>query len=209
MNFQTWVPGLDILTGESNEDRVCRFLRALNGVSLTNRVEVLKALVNRTVSPMSLREWEWQTNCAESAIGILAAACCTTDMARVYHPLLMTPGVNGTSISRVFQMARDLGLARSYKHGDPLPRRGSLVAFAAGAHVEWVLSDPDPATGIADHGGGGRASNALTVGRGDIRSSWGRPLTDIFDFVSTLPASPDAASGELDVASLGIESAPT
>lgn len=195
--FQTWVPGLDILTGESPEDRIARFLRTLNGVSLSNRADVLIALVNRTVSPMSLREWEWYSNCAESAIGIVTAACATLEFAASVHPELVAPGRNGQSISRIYQMGRDLKIVRSYKPGDPLPRKGNLLGFAHGYHVEWVLSDPD-ANGVADHGGGGRANNAITVGHGNILKSGQNPLTEIFDFCSVLPPSPDAASGELE-----------
>lgn len=194
--IQTWVPGLTILTGESREDRLARWLRTCNGVSLSNRVEVLKALIRRNVDPESLLSWEWETDCATTALGFLAAGCVTPEA--MFHKLLQTVSVNGTSIAWIFQMGRELGVVRNYTPGSMLPLKGNLVAYAHGAHVEWILGDVDPTTGIADHGGGGRANNAITVGRGDIRTSANRPLTEIYDFISLWPSSPEAASGELD-----------
>jgi hypothetical protein len=34
---------------------------------------------------------------------------------------------------------------------------------------------------VAEHGGGGRPYNAITIERGDIRWSWGRPLRHLID----------------------------
>lgn len=206
MSFQTWVPGLDILTGESVEGRLCRFVRTLAGVSLSARVDVLKALIGRGVDPDSLRAWQWQTNCATSALGVIAAACGSLEAAAALHPLLAMPSKIGTSPMWIFEIARALGICREYK-GGPIAK-GALVAYASGDHFEWILSDMDPTDGIADHGGGGRGNNAITVGRGDCRTSWRRAVTHVFDFASKLPPSPDAASGELDAVAVGPESAP-
>ena len=196
MNTPTWVPGLDILTGESPEDRLCRFVRTLNGVSLSNRVDVLKALVGRDVDPETLRAWQWQTNCATSALGVIAAACGSIEVAAALHALLGMTSKIGTSPTWLFAIGNALGVCFEYTNGRPIPK-GALVAYANGDHFEWILSDMG-ADGIADHGGGGRANNAITVGRGDCRTSWGRKITHVFLFASKLPGSPEAATGELE-----------
>lgn len=192
-------PALMLFAGESRADRLCRFVRSVAALpcSLTSNVEVLKALVRRGVTPENLRSWEWRTNCAESAIGFIAACCATVDCARDVHHLLAAPSVIGTSIARVYQLGEELGVMSVYTGPESI-RRGCLVSYAHGQHVEWVLSDVDPVTGMADHGGGGRADNAITVGRGDVRSSLGRPATEVFAFALVLPESPYLATGELD-----------
>jgi len=186
--------GLDFLVGESPADRICRFIRSFNGVSLNNQPERLAQLTARGVDRGSIQASKWFTNCGTSALGFLAAACGTVACAREVHPQLGAESVNGTSIGWLYQIAGDCGVAINYKLNSYIPK-GSLVSYAHGQHVEWVLEDSDV---IIDHGGGGRARNAITVGRGDIRSSLGRPLTEVFNFSAILPASPEPATGELE-----------
>ena len=70
------------------------------------------------------------------------------------------------------------------------PKAGSLLHyFTPGKndnHVEWLLSDMDD-QGCAEHGGGGRTDNAITVGSGDVTVNYGRPLQEWLDPDMLLP----------------------
>lgn len=207
MIYVDWIPSLPILEGEAKEDRLCRFVRLFNEVSLDNQAYLLEELVCRGVDTPSSQSWLWRTNCGTSALGFLAACCGNLENSKDFHPLLAMPSKIGTSPNWLFRMGHDLSLVEPY-HGGPI-YKGQLVTYSSGDHFEWVLSDMSPMTGIAVHGGGGRPHNEITVGQGDIRTSLGRRITHVFNFVKNLPESPDPAVGEVERVYMGPEEAPT
>lgn len=195
-----WVPCLTIKENESVEDRIIRFLTVFDGVSLSNKVEWLKQLTGRGVDPKGLNAHTWKTNCATSALGFIAAACTDVSIAKELHPLLGMSSKIGTSITWIYKIGAATKTIRKYKTGMTLPRV-CLASYAGGDHVEWILSEPD-SNGIADHGGGGRANNAITVGKGDVFASMGRKLTDILDIVpliESLAPSPNYIMDEVTI----------
>ena len=195
-----WVPCLTIQANESVEDRLVRFIHTFDNVSLSNKADWLNQLVGRGVDPKGLNAYLWRTNCATTALGFIAAACIDKSAATDLHPLLTTMSKIGTSISWIYKIGSATRTMKVYRPGMKLPRV-CLVGYSTGAHVEWILSDTD-SNGIAEHGGGGRANNAITVGKGNVLTSMGRRITEVFDFVpliESLAPSPNMIMDEITI----------
>jgi lysozyme len=164
-----------LVPGEKPADRIVRLVKSYVGCSLTNRRTDLGNLVGRGVdNPESVVTIS--TNCATSALGIMAAA-------GVRDPLLNKPYVSGMAIAWVRQIGINTGALTKYVKGQN-PPVGALMHYNTPGtnddHVEWLLGPVD-ASGNADHGGGGRANNAITQGTGPVLSSLGRPLIEWLD----------------------------
>ncbi len=163
-------PTFPIVPGESPGDRIARIVRAYAGCSLGTRQDELAALVGRGVCDSSIVAWK--TNCASFALGVLAAA-------GVQHPILAKPTLVGHAFSDLVAIGYALGAWRPWASSGSIPVGAALWYALAGQnddHVEFYLS-PDGPT----HGGGGRADNAITVGKGTVDLSWGRPVHQWLD----------------------------
>lgn len=170
------INALPLVPGEEPADRIIRIVKSYDGCSLSSRRADLGELVSRGVDkPEAVVGIA--TNCATSALGIMAKA-------GVKHKLLNTPYVSGMAVGWVRQIAMDRDALVRYSTSGPQPKPGALLRYnTAGTnndHVEWVLG-PVGAGGMALHGGGGRGNNAISVGMGDIRTSWGRPIVEWID----------------------------
>ena len=201
-------------TGESVEDRICRCVHECEGLSLSHGRDKLALLIGRGVDAT---DWAvgLQTNCATSALGVLAACSVSPEIAATVHPLLAKPAVSpeaiGMSMSWLFAIGLALGCRIPYAPGLEL-RPGDLLFYeyhgTNNNHVEWLLSSPD-SSGVALHGGGGRPDNAITIATGNVLASMRRPLTYVFRFAPHLPPSPDYAAGEIVTDAPAPETAPT
>lgn len=179
------------LPGESAGDKLARTIKKYVGCSLSNRRDELGKLVARGVDkPEAVVTIT--TNCATTALGVMAEA-------GVKHPLLAKPYVSGMAIAWVRQVGIDRGALVKYTGPTgPQPKVGSLLRYnTAGTnndHVEWLLS-PIAADGTADHAGGGRANNAVTLEHGNVLTSWNRPLVEFWDpnklGIELVPAAPE------------------
>lgn len=157
-------------------DKLASVIKKYVGCSLKNRRAELGKLVSRGVDdPEAVVTIA--TNCATTALGVMAEA-------GVKHPLLTKKYVNGMAIAWVRQIGMDLkALVKYTGPTGPQPKVGSLLRFnTAGTnndHVEWLLSPI--VNGQADHAGGGRADNAITLEHGNVLSSYNRPLVEFWD----------------------------
>lgn len=166
------------LPGETPGAKLVRLLKSYAGCSLNDRRDELGQLVARGVD-VPEQVVTVATNCGTSALGIMA-------LAGVPDPLLDHKYVSGMAIAWLRQIGINKGALVKYtgKNG-PQPKLGSLLRYnTAGKnddHVEWMTSDID-SNGHAEHGGGGRDHNAITVSpSSDVTSSWGRPLVEFWD----------------------------
>jgi lysozyme len=164
-----------LVANEQPADRIIRLVKSHVGCNLTNRRDELGKLVARGVdNPEAVVTIS--TNCATSALGIMAEA-------GVRDALLNKRYQSGMAVSWVRQIGINTGALIRFD-GKTMPKPGSLMRYNTPGtnndHVEWLLGPMD-ANGNADHGGGGRSNNAITEGTGDIRSSWGRPLVEWWD----------------------------
>ena len=164
-----------LVPNEQPADRLIRLVKSHVGCSLSTRRDELGRLVARGVdTPEAVVGIA--TNCATSALGIMAEA-------GVRDAILNKPYVSGMAVSWVRQIGINTGALQKYSPTNP-PKPGSLLRYCSPGsnndHVEWLLGPMD-ANGNADHGGGGRSNNAITEGTGDVRSSWGRPLIEWWD----------------------------
>jgi hypothetical protein len=180
------IAGENSLPGEAPGDKLARLVRPYVGSSLLTRRYELGLLIARGVDkPEAVVTIA--TNCAMFALGILAKAGAN-------HDLLDAPYVDQMAMAWVLKIARDLGALVTCKPGAPLPplKPGTLLHYhTAGKnddHVEWLLGTPDPATHKADHAGGGRPQNAITLvtagapnNAGLISWNFGRPLESYVD----------------------------
>jgi hypothetical protein len=176
-----WLVALQTpLPGETQGQHIARCVQAFNGVSLSQNVAQLDALflVNETPA-RAPQVATLQTNCATFARCIFALAGCTSNYVLEPYPI-------GAGISLVLEAAQQLGClitAATTPNYLSMLGPGCLIHYAVpntnDDHVEFCLSVPDPTTGVALHGGGGRPNNAITVGTGDIRMSLGRPIQHI------------------------------
>jgi len=147
------------------------------GCSLSNRRAELGKLVARGVDdPEAVVGIS--TNCATTALGVMHEA-------GVKHPLLSKKYISGSAIIWVRQIGTDLGALVKYTGPNgPQPKVGSLLRYNTPGtnndHVEWMLS-PMAADGTADHAGGGRPNNAITLEHGNVLSSNKRPLVEFWD----------------------------
>jgi hypothetical protein len=178
------------VSDESARDRLCRLVRFCDGWSLSHNRDNLAALVGRGVDPPSSTSVEWRTNCATSALGIVAFACGTVEAANAVHALLAKPSENGKALTWLSQIGDAKGAWVAYSTKGAQPAAGDLMWYwnhptkvndkgetvvVYDDHVEWCLCDTAQDF-TADHGGGGRSDNAITVGSGDIRFNAGRAL---------------------------------
>ena len=166
--------------GETTGEHLCRIVRALDGVSLHEHADHLAELfyASEPTTARAALVASWETNCASSARAILDLAGVEPDNLPLVLPL---------QVGQAMTVLRE-GCAKGRLPGTQWRslRPGWLMVYWSGngnnAHVEWCLSTPD-AVGMADHGGGGRAANAITCSKQpeSILSSWGRPLQEIYD----------------------------
>lgn len=176
-----------LVAGESPRDRLIKLVKSLDGVSLVNKKDVLVGLIGRGVENPGQAEQSanLHTNCATSAIGVIASVCGSVDAARDCHKLLATPTQVGMAFSWWMQIGYDTGAYTKYTGvNGPQPKAGDYLHYAVPGtnddHTEAMLSDMD-ANGQADHAGGGRALNAITVGHGNVLTSMTRPLIGFWD----------------------------
>lgn len=162
-------PVFPLVAGEDPGARIARIVQTYAGCSLTERREDLAALVGRGVDDESVVTIE--TNCAMFALGILKAA-------GVAHPLLDTKYVDGMAFAWLVEIGTDMKAWRSPDPSTPIPAGAAMWYRVAGAnddHVEFLIAPGGPSTEPV-HGGAGRSGNAVTVGKGAIETSDGRPL---------------------------------
>jgi hypothetical protein len=197
------------VTDESARDRLCRLVRFAAGWSLSNGRDKLSALVGRGVDAPGIAV-AWKTNCGTTALGFVALACGTVVAARAVHALLATPSQIGKAIAWLSRIGDDRGAWVTYSATGPQPRAGDLLWYwnhptqtkpdgstetKFDDHVEWALSDVED-SGAADHGGGGRPNNEITVARGDVRTNAGRALRKFLDLdkLGIVPAATRSAA---------------
>lgn len=149
--------------GESAAARICRIVRSYAGCSLSHDRERLAALVGRGVDDASVVTW--RTNCLTFSLGVLAAAGCPDLVLR--KPL--RNGREGEVIAAIAEAHG--GWLDPQKEGPPVP--GSLIWYEIAGenddHYEWELDG-------GEHGGGGRTDNEITIERGPVTLSLGRPI---------------------------------
>jgi hypothetical protein len=149
------------------------------GCSLDHEPEKLAQLfeVNESDPATARRVSTYATNCGTSMRCIMALAGCD-------HPLVTRPYTVQMAVAWCLTAAREKGaLLPASRWRDAGPGWGAHYATAGrnADHVEWIRAAPD-AQGVALHGGGGRARNAITIaGPNDIRWSSGRPLRGVID----------------------------
>lgn len=179
VEYPKWLDDLrHRLEHESAGDHIVRIVAGVAGCSLETHPERLAALFlcNEPTAEQARIVSTWKTNCGTTMRAILCLAGCD-------HDLVVRPYEVGTAVSWVLQAARDCQAvlpARGLKNALPGSGLWYGTPTKSDDHVEWLLSEPDE-RGIADHGGGGRPKNAITLERGDIRWSRGRPLRAILD----------------------------
>lgn len=158
-------PSFPYVPGEAPGDRIARIVRAYAGCSLSSRREELAALVGRGVNDEAFVALK--TNCATFALGVLSAA-------GVRHKKLSAPTAIGAAFSDLVTLGNDLKAWRPWAGSGSIPVGAALwyeIPNTDDDHVEFYLSPDGP-----EHGGGGRDDNAVTVGRGPVALSWGRPV---------------------------------
>lgn len=188
------IAGKNSLPGEAPGQKLVRIVRHYAGCSLLARADELGALVGRGVDDPK-RVVTVKTNCGMFALGVMAEA--GVDSAILDRPYLsktgLAPGAN--AIAWLIQLGTDRGalvkLATPGVLGAHKLKPGSLLRYnTAGRnddHVEWLLSEVD-AKGHAEHGGGGRTNNAISITKADAPNSaglvawnYGRPLVEYWD----------------------------
>lgn len=156
-------------------DQICEWVDKYVGCSLDHDKAKLAELVARDVDdPNSMVQVK--TNCGTFALGIWHKV-------RVADPIVDKKYINGAAIIWLRTIGKHTGSLKKFD-GETKPKRGALLRYnTAGLnndHVEFLLEDPDDKW-MAQHGGGGRARNAVTKGVSDIRYSVGRPLVEWWD----------------------------
>ena len=192
------------IPGEPPDARIVRIMRSYAGCSLSSRRNELAALVE-AAGPRGCVAWE--TNCATFALGVLRAACGELDDARSVHALLAQPIPPQKAFTWLVQIGADRKAWRDERiAGPPVP--GAIMWYEIDGknddHAEIRL------TAEGEHGGAGRANNAVTIGYGDVDHSAGRPIhlwMDPFalgivwipvDAGLVVPAAPTTATGMAD-----------
>lgn len=200
-----WLQALrDGQPGDTPGAKVWRAVKAFEGVALhvPGGLDKLAALAGMDNPPGDARQYAQETtNCATTMRWILSLVGCPSNF-------VTQPDKPGVSMGWDLLAAQQYGALIPLK-SDLYPTGGTGQPDAwkkAGVgwglhygmpgtnddHVEWLGSVPDPNTGVATHGGGGRADNAITIETGDIRWSMGRPLLHVIDIdrmhIPTLPA---------------------
>lgn len=172
----------DIVPGESPRDRMVRWGKKLNGVSLSNRLPELIGLTGKGVetTEQAAQSVRLRTNCAISALGFLAAICGDVERAKSVHWALATPNKVGMSFAWLMMLGNDTGAMVLNKLGSGAPKPGDILHYGNlgmnNDHAEILASVPTE-TGHAETFGGGRPNNAITYGETDhVYMSWSRPL---------------------------------
>lgn len=165
----------------SPADLFAMLVRKYEGCSLKNRKDELGCLVCRGVDDPT-QAVLIKTNCGMFSLGIMYEA-------GVQHDLLRHKYVSGMAIAWVRTIGKDLKALQRYSKTNA-PKPGALLHYYTPGkndnHVEWLLSDID-AQGCAEHGGGGRTDNAITLGTSNVLWSYGRPLQEWWDPDMLLP----------------------
>lgn len=193
-----------IRTGQSAGKRLWLTVVFFDGVSLKNHPDVLARLAE-VVEDHALAEIHRTTNCATSRRWQWALGGCQQPWCRLPDEVIRamandptldaeTRAIAGAGpVAWDLKIARDMGalvVITSTAQYLALIDEGWTVHFCGAAgtdHIESIGSKPDPATGIALHGGGGRGDNAITVGTGDVRWSLGRPPRNAIDPTKLVP----------------------
>lgn len=171
------------LPGELPGEHIARTILAFEGCSVINNRTKLNALflTNETSEQSAAQVALIQTNCGTSARCILALVGCQ-------NKWITQPYQSGMAIVWLMQAGYDCNAIVDCRQ-DPNAWKqldtGWMIHYQSPGsnndHIEWVLTKPDPLTGIADHIGGGRASNKIGPKEtGDVRHSLGRPIAQIF-----------------------------
>jgi hypothetical protein len=171
--------------GESPGAHIARIVRGVAGCSLDHEPEKLAQLfeVNESDPATARRVSTYATNCGTSMRCIMALAGCD-------HPLVTRPYTVQMAVAWCLTAAREKGALTTHRSMIPqsvwtkLGPGWGLHYYGLRPnddHVEWCLERPD-SHGIALHGGGGRARNAITLaGPNSLLWSSGRPLRGIID----------------------------
>lgn len=209
------IAGKNSLPGETPGQKLARIVRSYAGCSLSVRAAELGTLVGRGIDDPA-RAITIKTNCGMFALGVMAQA-------GVASAILDRPYLSGTGLAlgaNAIAWLRELGTKLGALVKLPVPGvlnslgeghrpvLGALLRYnTAGKnddHVEWLLSDPD-LIGHAEHGGGGRTDNAITVSKAPDLITWnyGRPLVEYWDpsklGIEVLLATSDANEAYPDV----------
>lgn len=158
-------PTYPIGAGESPGELIARIVRVYAGCSCKVRRDELAALVGRGVQDESIVTW--RTNCALFALGVLAAA-------GVRHTLLAEPTRIEMAFCDLVRIGDDLGAWRDPATAGAIPVGAWMWYRLPGLnddHIECFLSNLGP-----EHGGAGRADNAVTIATGIPALSCGRPM---------------------------------
>lgn len=180
IEYPDWLQDLHVRQpGESAGEHITRIVRGLQGVSLAHERERLEALflANETAERAALVA-SMRTNCGTSMRAIYVLAGVSAGKPDGCDELL-DPYEVGMAVSWVLEAARERGAlvaASQWRRAGPGWGLHYGTPGRNDDHLEWVLGTPDPHTGSVEHGGGGRVGNAITIARGDIRWSSGRPL---------------------------------
>jgi hypothetical protein len=199
------------VVGETSSMRIVRIMKSYEGCSLSARRADLAALVGRGIDDELVVEWK--TNCETFALGVLFAA--GIDLVELCIPLR-----NGReaevldAIDKKFHAWRTAATSESPPAGALMHYRSSPYRTRADGstiyddHVEFMLEAPD-LHGLSLHGGGGRENNEITIERGNIHFSAGKPLCRWLDPVAL--NLPDAAAPDTGdpVSGLSAQEAPT
>jgi len=181
VTYPDWLQDLHVRKPDENAGRhIARIVRGLQGISLTHERERLEALFLANEAPeRAALVASMKTNCGTSMRAIYALAGC--DSADRY---LLDPYQVGMAVAWVLEQARINGALVAASQWCRAGPGWGLHYGTPGKnddHMEWALDTPDPHTGSVEHGGGGRPGNAITIARGDIRWSSGRPLRALID----------------------------
>ncbi len=171
--------------GETPGDHCARIVRAVAGCSLDHLPDKLADiyLLQEPDRDTAVEVSRLATNCGTSMRAVYALAGCT-------HTLITRPYRIRKAVAWVLGAATELGAllpASSWRKCGPGWGLWYGTPGKNDDHVEWCLSDVD-AQGVALHGGGGRARNAITIGGPrTIMWSTGRPLRGVIDPGAMLP----------------------
>lgn len=151
--------------GEEVGQHIARFLRALDGISLKNRLQQLRELFLLTEPTWALacERATVRTNCATVLRNVWVGVGCR-------HPKAVCPYIDYMAVSLLLDIARDQNALISL---DQFPDAWQLLDVGWGMHYglpgtnddhfETCLEVPDYTTGFAAHAGGGRPDNTITV----------------------------------------------
>lgn len=162
---------------ESNGDHIARVVRAIAGASLTTNSDRLVAIFTCNESGSDAAEVAaFKTNCGTFMREVYCLVGCASSYIKRKYQVEM-------AVAWDLAAARETGALIDGPQWQIVSAGWGMHYATPGAnndHMEFALSSPD-SKGFADHGGGGRANNAITVGHGDIRTSNGRPLLHVID----------------------------